>query len=140
MKLPQDLVAEFLAMSDIGVLSTIDVEGRRPESAAIAYAQTNELKLILATSSSTRKWKNILTNPNVSFVVWKNNITVQYEGIAKELIGDERRRAVECRIAKLPGAAFYADSSDEKYIVVSPTWIRYSDTDISAGNVLELTF
>lgn len=45
------------------------------------------------TLSTYRKYKNLQDNPRVSFVIgWDDDISVQYEGIAVELKGEELKK------------------------------------------------
>jgi len=75
-------VYRFIAEHKLGVLGTISPSGF-PQSALVGIAVTPQLEIIFDTVKSSRKFQNLASRPNCSFVVgWKGEVTVQYEGIA----------------------------------------------------------
>jgi len=125
----KELTYQFIAQQKLGVVSTINSENK-PESAVVGIAVSENLEIIFDTVKASRKYRNIIRDPHVAFVIgWDNEITVQYEGIAEVLgNGDEadRLRAVyyhvypdgKERAATWPGLV---------HIKVTPKWLRYSD-------------
>jgi general stress protein 26 len=136
----KSLILDFLRQHALGVISTINVHGR-PESAVIGFGQTADLEIIFGTSVNSRKAANIQHSPAVALVVgWDKNITVQYEGVARLLDGDEAKTYQRVHFAKVPAARKYANDPDERYFLIKPTWVRYTDLNQSPWLVKELNF
>jgi general stress protein 26 len=131
-------ILDFIRRQLLAVISTVDAKGR-PEGAVIGFGQTDSLQLIFGTYASSRKYANIATNPEVSFVIgWDTGITVQYEGVARELDGDEAEAYAEEYFQKSPDSRKYKDHPEERYFLVEPKWIRYTDLNIEPWRILEL--
>lgn len=133
-------ILDFLKKHTLTVISTIDVEGEKPESAVIAFTEKENLEIIFGTSNTTRKYKNIQKNPHASFVIgWDGAVgTLQYEGIARELSTEESKAYSVAHIAKNPGSEKYVNLQDQRYFLVKPTWIRLVDN--IENNVHEINF
>ena len=72
----------FMRQHKFAVLATVS-PANIPESACVGIAVTPGLEIIFDTVSDSRKYKNLLLNPNISFVIGcDKEQTVQYEGIA----------------------------------------------------------
>jgi len=81
----KELTYQFIAQQKLGVVSTINSENK-PESAVVGIAVSENLEIIFDTVKASRKYRNIIRDPHVAFVIgWDNEITVQYEGIAEAL-------------------------------------------------------
>lgn len=131
---------EFIKKHDIGVISTVTPEGL-PEAAVIEVVVTDDLELIFDTFVTYRKYKNIEHNPNVAFVIgWDNNITVQYEGRAQELKGEEVEKYKEIYFSKNPDAKKWEKLEDITYFKVIPKWLRYRDGNTDPMTVFEINF
>lgn len=125
----KELIYQFIAQQKLGVVSTVNSENK-PEAAMVGIAVSEKLEIIFDTVKASRKYKNILRDPDVALVIgWDNEITVQYEGAA-EILGDsdeaDRLRAVYYHV--------YPDGKERSatwpglvHIKVTPKWIRYSD-------------
>jgi pyridoxine/pyridoxamine 5'-phosphate oxidase len=50
-----------------GVISTVNANGH-PEGAFVGFSQTDDLRIIIGTFITCRKYKNILHHPRVSLV------------------------------------------------------------------------
>ena len=75
----------FIRQNKFAVLATVSSDNKS-ESAYVGIAVTTELKIIFETVSDSRKYKNLVLNPNISFVIgWENERTLQYEGMAEIL-------------------------------------------------------
>lgn len=122
-------ITAFLEKGEIGVISTIGTAKNAPESAAVAFAFTENLELVFGTSNKSRKYKNIQVNPNVSFVVGWDFVsgTMQYEGIAKELSGEEAEKGMNLLIARNEEHKKFAQHEDQRYFMITPKWIRLLD-------------
>ena len=81
----KDKVIAFLGLqkSRLGVISTISNDNK-PESAFVYFAFDENLNIYFATRDNSRKYKNILQNKNVSFVIATENPpqTLQLDGTA----------------------------------------------------------
>jgi uncharacterized pyridoxamine 5'-phosphate oxidase family protein len=128
----------FLKTQMLGVVSTVDWENNKPESAVVAFCETEGLELIFGTFLDTRKFKNIHNNPNVSFVIGWSNFTIQYEGIAKITDGEEASKCKEKHLKKNPASIKFSTEQRQRYIKVSPKWIRLTDFSNSAEPIIEV--
>ncbi len=132
---PQKL-AEFIASRDLAAVGYLSPEGT-PQSAVVAIAVTPELEIVFDTVSSSRKYRSLKANPQCSIVVWAGEATVQYEGIAREPVGDRYREAY---FQKLPSGRDRLSWPGIAYFVVSPKWIRYSDFSARPPRIEEFSF
>ncbi len=134
-------ILQFLNANDHAVISTASKDGK-PESALIGFGQTDELEIIFGTDASSRKYANLQENNRVAFVIgWDDDfITVQYEGVAQEINGNELERCLELYHAKVPSAAQYQENPGQRYFKVTPTWIRYSDFSVDDDTKVEFEF
>ena len=133
-------VLDFLKTQTLGVISTIDAKKNMPESAVVAFAETENLELIFGTFNDTRKYKNIQTNARVAFVIGWQGITVQYEGEAHEASASLSSRYRDIQLAKNLGSKKYAFHDQQRYFKITPRWIRYSDFSFDPEKIFELTF
>jgi pyridoxine/pyridoxamine 5'-phosphate oxidase len=118
---------KFMAGHALGVLGSISAEGM-PQSALVGIAVTEELEIIFDTLDSTRKYRNLISNAKASFVVgWEGETTVQFEGEAFLLQGEDRERYKKIYFAKWPDGPSRQSWPGLVYFVVRPRWIRYSD-------------
>ena len=126
----------------LGVISTIDSEHDKPESALVAFAEKDDLSLIVGTSDFTRKYKNLQKNNRVSFVIgWSSETgSIQYEGEARELLDDEALKYGELIVLKNNQAEKFAIQKNQRYFLVTPTWIRLVDTSLETGGNYEISF
>ncbi len=132
-------ILDFMKTQKLMVLSTIHPNGG-PEAAVMEFAE-DKLELIFDTFTSYRKYRNLKANPSVAAVIgWDNGITVQYEGLARELSGKEKEQAIQLRIAKMPHAKKFASMKEVVYFKISPVWIRYADYSKEPWNVFEVEF
>jgi hypothetical protein len=104
---------------------------------------TPQLEIIFDTSKDSRKYPNLIAHPACSFVIggWgTGEQTVQYEGIAEELKPPALARYQETYFATWPESVAHISWPGIVYIVVRPTWIRYSDFDQRPPLIREFTF
>lgn len=133
-------ILDFMKTQKLMVLSTIHPNGS-PEAAVMEFAETDKLELIFDTFTTYRKYPNLKANPRVAAVIgWDEGITIQYEGLARELSGGEKEKAVQLRIAKMPHAAKFAAMKEVVHFKISPIWIRYADYSKEPWEVFELEF
>jgi hypothetical protein len=86
------------------VLGTLSPSGE-PQAALVGYAVRPDFELIFDTLRTTRKYRNMMTAPLVSFTAgniagYGDERTVQYEGVAEELAGEPLERL---RLRKMAG-------------------------------------
>ncbi len=135
----EKFILDFIKGHKIAVVSTMDKN--TPESAVVEFSETKDLEIIFDTFSYFRKYRNMKRNPNVSIVIgWDNNVTVQYEGVSKEITEDELRKYKTLHVRKLPDAKKYVNSKDIKFFRVAPKWIRYSDLNKKPWEIIEIKF
>lgn len=134
------LILDFIKKQKLAVIATISSDGR-PEDAVIGFGETPNLELFFGTYKTSRKYKNLRSNPHAAFVIgWENGQTVQYEGIAEEKNGEEAQPYKELYFAKNPGAQRYENHPDQTYFKVTPVWIRFSNVSIESEEVFEIEF
>jgi pyridoxine/pyridoxamine 5'-phosphate oxidase len=121
-----------------GVMSSVAASGV-PQSALVGIAVTPKLEIIFDTLSSSRKYRNLIRYPACSFVVgWNGEQTVQFEGTARELLGEQRTRYLEVYFAVWPECRSHLAWPATAYFLVKPTWIRFSDYDQSPPLIEEV--
>ncbi len=134
------LILDFIRRHKLAVLSTVSPE-HTSESAALEFGETDKLELIFDCFETAKKYQNLLANKNVSIVIgWDNDITVQYEGEAHELIGDEKEKYQELYWQKNPKARRWAAQKGIRYFKIMPKWIRYSDLNKKPWEIIEVGF
>jgi general stress protein 26 len=136
-----DFLYDFMRQHKFGVLSTISPDNI-PESAYVGIAFTKDLKIIFDTVSDSRKYRNLLLNPNLSFVIdWDHERTVQYEGIARIPKPDDLDNLLITYFDVFPDGKFRKKNwPNIAYFCVEPKWIRYSDFNIQTQKKEELRF
>jgi general stress protein 26 len=135
-------IREFVKSHQLTVISTVDVDNNKPESAVIGFAEKENLDLVFGTSNKSRKYKNLQKNKNVSFVIgWSHDIgTVQYEGVAHELSGVEASENAEFIVNKNTVTKKFLAREDQRYFLVKPTWIRLLDKSKHPDEIHEVSF
>ncbi len=138
---PKNKILNFLSTNHLMVLSTMNKKNN-PQSALVAFAETEHLELIFGTFSTTRKYTNLKQNQNVSIVIGTDettNITLQYEGIATEASSAKETKAWQAiQLKKNHASKKYADHKDQRYFKITPIWIRYSDFSKDPEEIFEL--
>lgn len=141
MSIDAQTILDFMRSQDLCVLSTTNAQGN-PESALVGFSENGAYELLIGTTMSSRKYANVKANPHVSVCIgWEEGICIQYEGTARVLQpGKELESYLQNHFTKLPGAKRYRDNSEQCYIVIKPTWVRYTDTNLSPRLIKEITF
>lgn len=118
-------VFQFMNSGRLAVLVTVS-ENLRPEAALMGFAVTPELEIIFDTVKSSRKYPNLKKNPQVAWVIGcTSEVTVQYEGIAEELEGEELAKYKKIYFAAFPDGPLRESWPGITYFVVRPKWVRY---------------
>lgn len=133
-------ILEFVQAETLAVMTTVSADGK-PQAALVGFTEGDDLTLIVGTSNLSRKYKNIQHEPHVALVIgWSEGMTVQFEGVAEELVGEEAEKAMRLHIKKHPFAEKYARAPDERFFRISPLWVRYTDYKSKPEEVFEVTF
>lgn len=173
----QSELLAYLRSLRVGVLGTLS-PSLEPQGALVGYAVTPALEILFDTLRTTRKYRNMMANPHVSFTVGgtrgtigsasgKDNDstgldnhsglsddgsgvsnhdsglksansglshiderTVQYEGIAKELAGEQLEQLQPIYFATWPDGVERKQWPGITWFVIRPRWIRFSDFNI----------
>ena len=117
-----------LQQYQLAVLATLS-SGNQPHAALIGFAVTPELEIVFDTLKTSRKYLNLLASPRVALVIgWENEITIQYEGEACELVGAGNNSYKETYYSAFPeGRQRAANSPELTYFIIRPVWVRYSN-------------
>ncbi len=135
-------IYNFIKNEKYAVISTVN-EASQPESALVAFSETENLEIIFATSDKTRKLQNILLNPNVSVVIgWDPDelTTVQYEGTARVLPMEMAGEYADIHYNKQPGSRDHIDKPGECFVVITPVWTRFTDYGSHPEEIFEEHF
>ena len=133
-------VYEFMDGEKLAVLSTARKD-RRPEAALMGFAVTPELEIVFDTVRNSRKYPILKENPRVAWVVGcTSEITVQYEGEASELEGEELARYKKVYFEKFPDGPERESWPGITYFVVRPKWVRYCDYNPGTRRIEEREF
>ena len=117
----------FVTGQRLAVLSTVSPENGS-QSALMGIAVTPEFEIVFDTVQSSRKYWNLRANPRVSLVIGcTSEVTVQFEGIAEELAGEELQQYLPIYFAAFPDGPERQNWRGLTYFVVRPTWVRYCD-------------
>jgi len=131
---------QFMSSESLGVAGWIAADGW-PQGALVGIAVTPDLEIVFDTVKSSRKYANLIANPKASFVIGTTReVTVQFEGTAQELSGEELARYQKIYFAKLPDGPARLSWPGIVYFVVRPRWIRYSDFETRPPQIVEFTF
>ena len=130
----------FMNRESLAVLATVDETGQ-PEAALMGFAVTPELEIIFDTVKSSRKYPNLKKNPRVAWVIGcTTEVTVQYEGIAEEVEGEELVKYKRPYFAKFPDGPARESWPGITYFAVRPKWVRYCDYDPAKRRIEEMRF
>jgi hypothetical protein len=136
---PSDLYT-FIAAKPYAVISTIAANGS-PQSALIGIAVTPDLEIIFDTLNSSRKYANLLASSSCSLVIgWDDEQTLQYEGTAILPSEPDLSRYQQLYFARWPECRPHQEWPDIAYVVVLPSWIRYSDFNQQPPTIREFLF
>lgn len=133
-------VYRFMNEQRLAVLATVNSAGQ-PEAALMGYAVTPELEIIFDTVKTSRKYPNLKQNPRVAWVIGcVSEITVQYEGVAEELTGEDLVKYKKTYFAAFPDGPARESWPGITYFVVRPSWVRYCDYNPQTRRIEEMKF
>jgi uncharacterized pyridoxamine 5'-phosphate oxidase family protein len=123
-----EFLYNFISKNKYAVLSTV-TKNNRPEAAVVGIAVTPDLRIIFDTLSTSRKYRNLMANPSIAFVIgWEDEQTIQYEGSARIPAANELESLLEIYFRVFPdGVERKENWKDIAYFCVEPKWIRHSD-------------
>ncbi len=140
MALERAALHAFLEQHRYGVISSVSAEGW-PQSALVGIAVSPELEIIFDTLDTTRKYRNLRTDPRCSVVIgWPGERTCQVEGLARVPTGEDLKRCQDAYFGKWPDGLDRLHWPGLTHVAVRPTWARYSDYDQRPPLIEELTF
>jgi Pyridoxamine 5'-phosphate oxidase len=117
----------FIEKHRLGVLASVSPLGN-PEASLVGIAVTEKLELIFDTIDTSRKCQNLRRHPKTAFVIgWEGYITLQFEGIADEPLGEELSRLKKVYFKAFPDGPQREKWPGITYFRVRPVWMRYSD-------------
>lgn len=139
-KLSVEEVFQFMISERLAVLATV-AENGSPEAALMGFAVTPELEIVFDTVKTSRKYPNLKKNPRVAWVIGcTTETTVQYEGVAEELAGDDLAKYKKTYFAAFPDGPARESWPGITYFVVRPKWVRYCNYDLSRRRIVEKEF
>lgn len=132
-------IKRFIAQELHCVVSTVS-DLSKPQSALVAFSETEELEIVFATADYTRKTRNIQQNNHISIVIGlSGSVSVQCEGIARVLALDKAGEYAQNHYKKQPGSREYLNRPGECFVVTKPSWFRYTDISRHPEKVFEIT-
>lgn len=94
----------------------------------MGVAATSQGEILFDTLASSRKYRNISSNPRVALVVgWDDEVTLQCEGMADLPLGEDLARCRTAYFEQYPDGRQRAASPDLRHVRVRPGWLHYSD-------------
>lgn len=117
------------------------LHGDQPRSAIIDFSETEELEILFVTLTGYRKYEDLKKHPKVSLVLGgKDNITVQYEGVAEELSKLQFLPYLKYHLQKNPVEAKFSEMLEARFFKVHPAWVRYADYGQEPYEIHEINF
>jgi general stress protein 26 len=133
-------VYRFMSGEQLAVLSTVSAE-EQPEAALVGFAVTKELELIFDTVKESRKYPNLKRNPRMAWVIGcTTEVSVQYEGVAEELEGEDLTKYKKTYFAKFLDGPARESWPGITYFVVRPKWVRFCDYNPATRRIEEMRF
>src|SRR5574341_1595859 len=119
----KEIFRKLLEGNTLCVLATASLDGK-PEAATIQYISDSDANMYFETFPKYRKYANLKSNPKASVVITEDKNTVQMDGTASELQGQEAEEAKRKLMERYgPGSGYYSDPQI-RFFKFTPTWIR----------------
>lgn len=126
----KEKVLDIFNNNNFCVVGTIGLD-KEPQGAVMAFSHDNKLRIYFQTPNTSRKYRNLHEEPRVSITLGWNPetmVTVQYNGIAREVTSQEERESIiQIHTTKNEASKAYAHLPNNIFFVVEPKFIRYSD-------------
>ncbi len=120
-------LVNFVRARALAVVATCRPDGA-PEAALIDVAATDAGEIVFDTSVRSRKYRNIQASPQIALVIgWDDEVSVQCEGGADILTGEERERCLRTYVEQYPDRLERAQNPNRALVRVRPLWIRHTD-------------
>jgi hypothetical protein len=133
-------VFAFMATESLAVLSTVTERGE-PEAALVGFAVTPKLEIVFDTVKSSWKYPNLQKNQRMAWVIGcTTEVTVQFEGLAEELVGEDLAEYKKTYFAKFPDGVEREKWPGITYFVVRPKWVRFCDYNPQSRRIEEMRF
>lgn len=118
---------EFVRRRGLAVIATLGPDGA-PQAALVGIAATDRGELVFDTAAASRKCRNLEAFPRVAVVIgWDDEITLQCEGDADVLVGEERDRCLSAYLRQYPDGRERVRDPQIALVRVRPIWGRLSD-------------
>lgn len=118
---------EFVRQRGLAVVATRGPDGA-PQAALVGIAVTDRGELVFDTAAGSRKCRNLEAFPRVAVVIgWDSELTLQCEGDADVLAGEERERCLGAYLQQYPDGRERAKDPNIVLVRVCPDWGRLSD-------------
>jgi hypothetical protein len=131
---------EFLREHRLAVQASVSAAGV-PQAAVVGCAVSDRFEIVFDTLDTTRKAENLRQNRRLALVIGGliagDERTVQYEGLADEPSGAELERLKQVYYGVYPDGPSRVSWPGLMYVRVRPTWIRYSDYNVSPPEIVE---
>ena len=132
---------DFMRGERLAIEASVSRSGA-PQAAVVAIAVSDGFEIVFDTLASTRKAQNLRQSSRVAFVIGGltpgDERTVQYEGIADEPAGAELERLKGIYYAAHPDGPSRLSWPGLIYVRVRPTWVRYSNFNLTPSEIVEL--
>lgn len=124
-------LSEFLRSQTLCVISTLDTRGA-PQGATVAFSETKSGEFLIGTSQTSRKASNIDTHSRVALTItdFEKRYTVQLEGTARKLTSEEFAAYANDHYDQLPTSRPFKDAPGQVNILITPSYIRFSDCSV----------
>ena len=133
-------VYRFMSGEQFAVLSTVGAD-EQPEAALVGFAVTPKLELVFDTVKQSRKYPNLKRNPRMAWVIGcTTEVSVQYEGVAEELEGEDLAKYKKTYFAKFLDGPARESWPGITYFVVRPSWVRFCDYNPATRRIEEMRF
>jgi hypothetical protein len=133
-------VYRFMSGEQFAVLSTVGAD-EQPEAALVGFAVTPKLELVFDTVKQSRKYPNLKRNPRMAWVIGcTTEVSVQYEGVAEELEGEDLAKYKKTYFAKFLDGPARESWPGITYFVVRPKWVRFCDYNPATLRIEEMRF
>lgn len=136
-------VLAYIKAQRYAVVASASSEGT-PQAAVVGIAVTDDFEIVFDTLSTTRKARNLLATPSVAFVIGGllpgDERSVQYEGRASFPVGERRAQFQAEYFKAFPDGRSRLSWPDITYVCVKPTWLRFSDFNVSPPSSVEFDF
>ncbi|MDE3133921.1 MAG: pyridoxamine 5'-phosphate oxidase family protein [Acidobacteriota bacterium] len=131
---------EFVRQRGLGVIATRGPDGA-PQAALVGISATDRAELVFDTVSDSRKCRNLRAFPRVAVVIgWDDEVTVQCEGDADVVTGEERERCLAAYFRQYPDGRERARDPSIVLVRIRPDWGRLSDFRPDTFGSQEITF